>query len=257
MNDLLRECQQAARRLRRAPGFTLVTLLTLGLGIGTCTAIYTVVYSLLLQPLPYPEPDLIVHLWQVNARGTQHAFSDPNYEDVREGSRSFAALAQYAQWTVSVVGGSTPVRVKLASVSGSFPDVFGTRPVIGRTFLADERRIGGPPAVLVSYGYWQQMLGGTRDLGARPLNFEQRSYTIVGVMPPGFDFPAGADLWTPRELEERYASRTAHNWRVVGRLAPTVSLTQARDDVHAIARRLKAQYGDDTWMVDGAVVSPA
>jgi putative ABC transport system permease protein len=245
--------RQAARRLWRARGFSLVTILTLALGIGACTAIYTVVYGVLLQPLPYPEPDRLVHLWQVSKSGNQGNFSDPNYEDVRDQSRSFAGLAEYTSGVVSVVGGAAPVRTRMATVSRAFFDVFATRPLIGRSFLPEEQREGGAPAVLVSHAFWQQTLAGARDLSNRTLTFDQRTYAIVGVLPPSFRFPADAELWTARELEERYPSRTAHNWRVVGRLAPNVTLAQARDDVRGIARRLKAAHGDGTWMVDAAV----
>jgi putative ABC transport system permease protein len=245
--------RQAARRLWRARGFSLVTVLTLGLGIGACTAIYTVVYGVLLQPLPYPDPDRLVHLWQVSRSGNQGNFSDPNYEDIRDQSRSFAGLAEYTSGTVSVVGGSVPVRTRRASVSRAFFDVFATRPIVGRLFLPEEQREGGAHAVLVSHAFWQQALAGTRDLSSRTLTFDQRTFTIVGVLPPSFRFPAEAELWTARETEERYPSRTAHNWKVVGRLAPNVTLAQARDDVRGIARRLKATHGDGTWMVDAAV----
>ena len=250
---LVAALRQASRRLWRARSFSLVTVLTLGLGIGACTAIYTVVYGVLLQPLPYADPDRIVNLNQVSRSGNLGNFSDPNYEDVRDQSRSFAALAEYTSGTVSALGGSAPVRTRRASVSTRFFDVFPARPVVGRLFLPDEQRQGGAPAVIVSYGFWQTALGGARDLSNRTLTFEQRSFAIVGVLPPAFRFPAEADLWTAREIEDRYPSRTAHNWRVVGRLAPNVTLAQARDDVRSIARRLKAEHGDGTWMVDAAV----
>jgi putative ABC transport system permease protein len=254
MNEFLRDMRQAGRRLGRAPGFTLVTMATLGLGIGACTAMYTVVHGVLLRALPYPAPERMVHLWQVNARGIQTNFSDPNYEDVRDGARSFTAMAQYAQRTTSVVGGAAPVRADVASVSGGFFDVFLTQPVIGRLFAPDEQRLGGAPAVLVSHAFWQRSLRGTRDLTGQTLTFGQRAYAVIGVLPPTFRFPAGVDLWTARELEERLPSRTAHNWRVVGRLGDGVALAQARDDVRTLARRLRTEHGERTWMVDAAVV---
>jgi putative ABC transport system permease protein len=255
MNELARELRQAVRRLLQTPGFALVTVLTLGLGIGACTAIYTVVYSLLLQPLPYASPDRIVHLWQIGTRGTRGNFSDPNYEDVRDQTRSFAALAQYNANITSVVGGEAPVRAGVSSVCTQFFEVFRTQPIAGRLFVDEERQPGGARAVLVSHRFWQQSLQSTRDLRNRTLTFHQQTYNVVGVLPPTFRYPASVDVWIPRELEERLPSRTAHNWSVVGRLRDGVSLAQARSEVRTLARRLLTEHGEKTWMADAAILT--
>jgi putative ABC transport system permease protein len=244
----------AARQLLRYPGFSAVVIATLALGIGTSTLIFSVVNGVLLKPLPYPEPDRIVRVLQVNENGfVGNNLSEPNISDLKEQTRSFSALARYAVGVQPVSGGSEPTRAWTASVSGEFFDVVGIRPLAGRTFVPDELSVGAAPAAVIGYSYWQRYLGGDAAFGTRTLTIADRTYSIVGVMPAGFDYPDGAEIWTPAELWPLGESRTAHNWRAVGRLADRVSLAQARADLSAIARRLKADYGDDTWMVDAAV----
>ena len=255
MNHLWPTIVHVLRLLRRAPGFTAVAVLTLGVGIGACTAIYTVVHAVLLAPLPYDQPDRLVHLWQVNAKGRHGQFSDPNYDDVRVQSRSFEALAQYAGDRSPVAGGTSPVRARIVRVSREMAGVLRVQPFLGRWFLPAEQREGGPPAAIVSHAFWQQFLAGDADLSRHSLTFDGQSYAVVGVMPRGVGFPTlEADLWVPRELLAPLPSRTAHNWRVIGRLRGGVSVEKARGELRALAARLKRQYGDATWMLDAALV---
>ena len=250
MSDL----RLAARQLVRYPGFSAVVIATLALGIGACTLIFSVVNGVLLKPLPYPDFERIVRVRQVNANGNA-AFniSEPNFSDLHEQTRSFSALARYAVGVQPVSGGNEPTRAWTASVSKEFFDVAGIRPLAGRAFLPDELDVGATPVAVVSHSFWQRYFSGDPAFGERTLRISDRTYSIVGVMPAGFDYPDGAEVWTPAELWPLGESRTAHNWRAVGRLADGVSLEQARADLSAIARRLKAQLGDDTWMFDAAV----
>jgi putative ABC transport system permease protein len=244
----------AARQLVRYPAFSAVVIATLALGIGACALIFSVVNGVLLKPLPYPEPDRIVRVLQVNENGrVSNNLSEPNFSDLQQQTRSFAALARYAVGVQPVSGGSEPTRAWTASVSGDFFDVVRTQPLVGRAFLSEEIGVGAAPAAVISHSYWQRYFGGASALGARTLRIADRTYSVVGVMPPGFDYPDGAEIWTPAELWPLGESRTAHNWRAVGRIGQGVSLAQARADVSAIARRLKAEHGDDSWMVDAAV----
>jgi predicted permease len=255
MNILVQDLRYAVRTLKKSPGFTALAVLTLALGIGAATALFSVVEGVLLRSLPYPEPERLVQLWQLNDKGGRTNFSDPNYVDVAERSQSFQGLAQFAGGVMAVTGGSEPARVGVMEVSREFFHLLGVAPVLGRTFAPEEQQAGGVPAVLVSHGFWQRYLGGAPDVAGRALRFESAVYTVVGVLPPSFDFPAGTDLWIPSELSGRATSRTGHNWRVLGRLRDGVSLEQARQEVSAIARRLKGEYGSDTWMEDATVVS--
>jgi predicted permease len=254
VESLWRDLRYALRTLRRSPGFTAVAILTLGLGLGACTAIYTVVYGVLLRPLPYPQSDRIMQLWQITARTIEGRFSDPNYDDLRDQNRTFASMAAFYENVASVTGGASAVRVTYAGISRDVLTVLRAQPRLGRAFTPDEHVLGANPAILVGDRFWREQLGGNPDLSGVTLKFHNRTWAVIGVMPPEFRFPADAQLWVPRELEPPYASRTAHNWRVVGRLRDGVTIDQARSDLRGIAQRLKQQYGEGTTMVDVAVV---
>jgi putative ABC transport system permease protein len=255
MDHLLQDLRYALRQLGKVPGFTSVAILTLGLGIGATTTLFSVVHGVLLRALPYPKPDRIVRVFEVGKDGTRPSqMSDPNFADLSQQNRSFEGVAQFQTMVVSVSGGREPARVTAAQVSRDFFRVMGVQPVLGRTFHADEQKQGAAPVALVSYGYWQQYLDGATDLSGRTLRYGHDVVSVIGVMPPEFAFPEGADLWTPRELEPLSLSRTALNKKVIGRLATGVPLKRAREDVRGLARRLKAQYGDDTWMAGAEVV---
>ncbi|HEU4586520.1 MAG TPA: ABC transporter permease [Gemmatimonadaceae bacterium] len=251
----MRDIRFAFRTLSRAPYFTIIAILTLALGIGATTAIFTVVDGVLLRPLPYPEPQRIVRLFEEGAKGGRSSFSDPNFEDIQEQTRSFTSLAKVASYgMISVVGAASPVRAQAAAVSREFFRTMGVQPLHGRFFVSDEQREGGTPAVVVSTGFWRSALGGEPIGSGRTLTFDGKIFTVVGVAPPELDYPAGAELWVPAELFGRYPSRTAHNWPAVGRLANNVTLAMANADADNVARRLKQQYGDQTDMVGVAMV---
>ena len=250
MSTLLQDLRYGSRMLAKNPGFTAVAVLTLALGIGANTAIFSVVYGVLLRPLPYPKPEQIVDLREVNAMGGRMHFADPNFEDVRLQNHSLQGAAEYAAWLQSVSGGSEPTRSMVASVSRDFFPLMGVGPVLGRGFAQEEQRFGAAPVALISYAYWKQYLGGATDLAKIKLTIENKSCSIVGVLPAGFRFPFDSDTWIPRELWERLPGRTAHNWEVVARLGEGIPLAQARAELSGIAKRLKQQYGQDTMMVD-------
>jgi putative ABC transport system permease protein len=255
MDALRHDLRFALRSFLRTPGFSAVSVLTLALGIGATTAIFSVVHGVLLRPLPYPDADRIVRLWQLSGEGSQMDVSDPNFADWQMRSRSFAALAQVqGPYPVSVSGDAEPARVSAASISQDFLRVLGVQPAMGRAFVPEEQQPGGPPAVLVSHRFWQRHLEGTRDFAAKTLMFDGRVHRVVGVLPASLGYPPGVDVFTPRELRERLTSRTAHNWGAVGRLREGVTLEQAQAEMSAISRRMKAEYGDDTWMVDARLV---
>jgi len=254
MHVTWQEVRRALRSLVKSPRFTLTAIGTLALGIGASTAIFSVVHAVLLRPLPFPSPAAVVQLWQVNDEGGHGQFSDPNFEDIRQRSRSFEALARYRSSMASVSGVGDAVRVRVASVSRDFFDVLGVQPVLGRVFVAEELQPGGAPAAIVSFAYWQGHLGAERDLSGLEAVIQNQSYPIVGVLPPRIDFPDEVSVWTSEELLPRSTSRTAHNFRVIGRLASGVSVTAAAAETSAIARELYDRFGDDTWMVDAVVI---
>jgi putative ABC transport system permease protein len=253
METMVQDLRYALRTLRKNPGFSFVTVFTLALGIGATTAIFGVVYAVLLRSLPYDKPDQIVRLWEVSDRGHQMNFTDPNFEDLRSQGHSLQGLAEYAAWVQPVLGGAEPTRTMVASVSQDFFPLMRLQPALGRGFLPENHRFGAAPVALVSYGYWQQYLGSATDLSAIKLTIRDRVASVIGVMPTGFRFPDQAEIWVPRELWERLPSRSAHNWHVIGRLRDGVTPNQAYAELSVIARQIKRQYGQDVDMTDVSV----
>ena len=239
----------ALRLLKKSPSFTIVAILTLALGIGATTAIFSVVYGVLLRSLPYHNPQQIVRLWEQDSLGGRMNLTDPNFVDLRAQNHSLAGLAEFNSDTITVTGRGEPSRVQYAFVSRDFFSVMGVQPVLGRTFLPEEQRLNAPTAALVSYAYWQQTLGSTRDLSSVHLKIGNQPASVVGVLPPGFHFPDNSELWIPRERDVFVPSRNAHNWNGIARLRDDSSLAAARTELSGIAQRLKQQYGEDTVTV--------
>ncbi len=253
---LLQDLRFGARTLSKNPGFTFVAVLTLALGIGATTAIFSVVYGVLLRPLPYADSNRIMAVFEVNSKGTWSHLADPNFDDFRDQSRSFQAIAKYADAVVSVSGASQPTRTAVAGVSPDFLKVFGIQPIVGRDFSADDNKKGAAPVVLVSYGYWRQHLGSAQDLPQLHLKIAGALYSVIGVLPPGFRFPKDVDLWLPADLDGENQSRTSHNYLAVGRLRDGVTVRQANGDISSIARRIHETSSEqgEYLLKDGIVV---
>ena len=245
MNSWLQEIRLAVRSLVKRPGFSSVAILTLALGIGASTAIFSVLDAVLLRPLPYPDQERIVELRELDEKGRGMSFAQPNFDDLRARTRSFDALAQYSAWPQAVAGGSEPIRTNAAAVSGDFFRVLGVTPTLGRVFSSASLTESMEIAV-VSFGFWKRYLGERRDLAGTVLRFNNRSFTVLGVLPAETEFPPNVDVWYPSELFPPVPSRTAHNWRVAGRLKAGVTLEQARSEVGAIGRQLKLEHGTQT-----------
>jgi putative ABC transport system permease protein len=254
METLWQDLRGGMRLLAKAPGFAAVAILTLALGIGASTSIFSVADAVLLRPLPYPNPRQIVRVWEQAADGHRMNLADPNFDDFLAQNNTFASLAEYAYGLSSVSGGSQPVRVNIADVSSGFFKALGVKPFRGRAFGAEQQRVHGAPAVIVSHSYWQRYLGGATDLSKFHLRMEGAVYPVLGVMPEGFDFPAGVAAWIPRELDPELPSRTAHNWQCLGRIRDGITVAQARANLSVIARRIKHRYGKEVDLNDAAVV---
>src|SRR5262245_11181538 len=252
MQKLWQDLRYGARMLLKKPGFTSIAALTLALGIGACTAIFSIVDAVLLRSLPYPEADRVVQLREVSERGARIAFADPNFRDVRERNRSLEAVAEYGGSMETITGGSEPLRARVLSATNDFFRVLGVAPLVGRAFLPEDAKDGGKQVAVVSHGFWQKALGGRADLAGVKLRISDRVFDVVGVMPPGFSYPQGFDLWTPRELFPPQTSRSGHNWDAFARIKSGVTLEQARADLSAIARQIKQEHGKD---VDTAYIA--
>ena len=255
MHALWQDVRYGLRMLAKNPGFTVVAVLTLALGVGATTAIFSVIYGVLLRPLPYTHPERIVHLWEMSSDGHHMNFADPNFADMQSQNHSLQGIAEYGNLLESVSGGKEPTRTMVAPVSRDFFAVLGVQPAIGRGFAPEEQRYNAPATAMVSYAYWKQSLDATKDLSAVRLKIDAQPAVVVAVMPPGFRFPDNTDIWVPREIYDTYPSRTAHNWRVIGRLREGTSVGASRTELTGIAQRLKQQFGNDTAMV-GVAMEP-
>jgi putative ABC transport system permease protein len=257
MNRLVQDLRYALRQLGRSPGFSAVAIITLALGIGATTAIFSVVYGVLLRPLPYANPDRIMAIFEVNTQGGRSRLADPNFNDFRDQNHSFEAMAKYSAYPSSVSGGSQPSRSSVGHVSSDFFNVFRVRPIIGRELNAADDVKGAAPVAVVSYGYWKQYLGSSADLSPLNLKIDSGMYPVVGVLPPGFQFPAKVDLWIPADPKGENPSRTSHNYDAVGRLRDGVTVEQANAEISAIARRIhNAATGQNDFLLKDATVLP-
>lgn len=245
MRTLIADFRYAGRTMRRSPWFTAFAIAIMALGIGANTAMFSVVSGVLLKPLPYPGADRIVTLRTAFlARGeTQALVSIANFKDWRDHSSSFEAMSSYRPGESSVTPGDTAEYARIASVDAQFFRVFGVEPVIGRTFTPEEVSPDAPPYVLISHAYWQARFAGDGRILERTIRVNNRSRSIIGVLPAGFQFPGQTDMWLPQAT--RSTSRTGHNLFAVGRLKAEVSLEHAQADLTRVAAALEQQYPDN------------
>ena len=257
METILHDVRHSLRILRRSPGFTSISVLTLALAIGAATAIFSVVYGVLLRPLPYPNPGRIMAVFEITTKGTWNNLADPNFDDFRDQSHTFQAIAKYSVYVVSVSGGTQPTRSMVARVTPQFLNVFRVRPVIGRDFVASDNTKGAGPVALVSYGYWKQYLGSSLDFSKLHLKIDNTIYSVVGVLPESFRFPDDSAIWAPADLDGENPSRTSHNFQAVARLHDGVTVEQANGEIRAIARRIHDSASDQNeYLLKDAAVIP-
>ena len=244
MDALRQDIRHGLRRLARSPGFTIVAQLTLALGIGANTAIFTVVNAVIFKPLPYERSERLVGVFHQTPGGPLSVMSGPNFVDVRAQNRTLSGMTAVNNIGLTVTGRGAPIRADGAEVSASFFDVLRVRPILGRGFRSDENDPGHHRVVVLSHGFWLQRFGGSSDAIGKTMTIEGAPYTIVGVAPAGFSYPEGAGLWVPMLHDDdfRVANRGAWYVDVIGRLKDGVTAAQAAADVESIARRLERQY---------------
>ncbi|HEX8180849.1 MAG TPA: ABC transporter permease, partial [Pyrinomonadaceae bacterium] len=259
MNNLWLDLRYGARMLLKRPSFTLITVLTLALGIGANTAIFSLVSAVLLRPLNYQEPERLVMIWEgVAALGlTGDTPAPANYADWKAQSQSFADMAALNLQNFNLTGDGEPERVTAFGATANFFPLLGVQPVLGRTFTDEEAKPGANKVVVLSHGLWQTRYGGERSIVGRDIELNGEKYTVVGVMPADFQFAVpDTRLWvplafTPAEL----ANRDTHYLNVVARLKPGVSVAQANADIQAITERIAAAYPDSSSGLGASVVS--
>ncbi|HVQ26298.1 MAG TPA: ABC transporter permease, partial [Planctomycetota bacterium] len=262
MDTLLDDLRHAVRRLRLAPGFTLVAGLTLALGIGGNAAVLSALEALLLRPLPYPDPGGLVLVHQTDPAQPRRPVAPANFLDWRERARSFEGLAAYEMVGRLLVGRESAQKLDVAIVSGNFFDVFGAHAGVGATFGAEAP---GPREILLAHALWQSRFGGERDVVGRELQLDQELVRVVGVMPAGFDFPRGAELWLRAKDDlpelpiamggDLRALRDTRYLGVVGRLRDGARLAGAQAEMDHVAAALAREYPDAN-SGNGARVEP-
>jgi len=247
MHKLLQDLRYATRTLVKKPGFVLVAVVTLALGIGGSTAIFTVVNSALLRGLPYRSSNELYHLWERTPQKefNRREFSYPDYQDYQQNS-VFTGLAGYTGGGAILSGSGEPESVPAARASANFFSVLGVDPIVGRTFQDGEDKPGGPKVTVLTYGLWQRKFGGDPNAVGKQLTINSESYTVIGVLPQTFQFALRpADLWlpyqpTPNQLSRRFM----HGTNLIGRLKPGVSANQAQSELSVIASRIEQQFKD-------------
>ena len=247
LDSLIGDVRYGARVLRRNPGFTVLAVLTLALGIGANTALFSIVHGVLLQPLPYPQPNELVGLWQTNpSKGhARNVVSIGAYNDWKEQADAFEAMAAYRDgFGVAYTGDGDPQRLIASAVTPGFFRLLGVPAMLGRTFVQEEATEGEDGAILISHSFWSARLGGDDQILGRILTIDGESVRVVGVLQAGFAFLRDdVDIWTPLTFSETARQdRKSHSIGVIARLAPNVSLEAARASMHTIAARLGEAY---------------
>src|SRR5215831_1511062 len=242
METLLREVRYGIRSLLKRPAFTTIGLITLALGIGANTAIFSVVNAVLLRPLPYDDPERIVWLWDTQPQLATTPTSLPDFLGWKEQNQSFDHLAAFQGGSMFVDAGDGTTDTRVGLVTPELFSVFHVNPILGRTFLDEETLPGRFRVAVLSHSMWQNRFGSDRNVSGRTIQLNGVAYTIIGVMPAGFSFPDRAELWRPLPIDPAKLDPGPHYLSVVGRLKPEVTLAQAQADMSTIAARLSQQY---------------
>ena len=270
MTAIIQDFRFALRMLRKSPGFTAIAVITLALGIGANTAIFSIVNAVLLKPLPFPEPDRLLYVTSgfSNQKDVARPFaiSYPDFLDWRANAKSFSGMASYHGDSFTLTGLAQPLHIFGVTVSGDFFNVVGQQPFLGRGFTRDEEK-PGTRVVVLSHQLWESAFHGDRGIVGRAITMDKQSYTVVGVMPPGYVFPMEGDapqLWRTYAPEAETtnpkdpsitAERGAHFLQAVARLNPGVSLETAREEMNVITRNLSVQYPDTNKKFPVAIVT--
>jgi predicted permease len=251
METLLKDIRYGVRGLLKRPGFTVIALITLALGIGANTAIFSVVSAVLLRPLQFRDPEQLVVVWEEAsfAGFPTNTPAPANYIDWKNQNQSFADMAAAASTSFNLTGDGEPERIQANQVNANFFQLFGVQPLLGRGFLPEEDRPGGNKVAVLSYSLWQSRYGGDPAIINREILLNGEKHTVVGVMPAGFQFLENdVRLWVPFAMDhEEAANRDGHYLQVIARLKPDVVLSQAQADMNAVMRRIATDHPADTF----------
>jgi putative ABC transport system permease protein len=262
MGNLLQDFRYGLRMLFKHPGFTLIAVVALALGIGANSAIFSVVNTIVLRPLPFDKPEQLVMLWGTNLKKSETKSSAAylNVADWRERNHVFDSIAGYSGGTATLTGGEAPVQLDGVVTTADLFRVLGVKLVMGRSFTIEDERAGATPVVIIGEGLWQRRYGGDRGIVGRQIMLDGKPATVVGIAPSAFKFPLDtptpAEFWTPLDArDELNAERGASYLRVVARLKPGVQLEQAQAEMSAISGQLEQEYPDKNAGVGVHVIS--
>ncbi|HEY2934610.1 MAG TPA: ABC transporter permease [Acidobacteriota bacterium] len=251
LDALLQDLRFGARVLLKNPAFTLVAMLALALGIAANTAIFSVVNAVLLQPLPYKDADHLVKVWGrftgIGLPNDQNWFSAPEFRELQQLNKSFTHVAAISGASFNINADGTPERIEGAQVSAGFFSLLGVQAHVGRTFLPGEDEPGRDNVVVLTHGLWNRRFGGDRNVSAKTINVNGRTFSIAGVLPPDFQFPGEAEMWAPLAFSPDAlgpGNRGSHGLEVLARIKPELSLQQARADMATVTRRIIEQNKD-------------
>ncbi len=255
----LADIRYAARRLRSSPGFTTVTVLTLAVGVGATTAILSAVNRIVFHPLPYPDPERILMVWDVGVEGSRLDGTFGTYRELVERSRSFESMASAKQWQPTLNAGAEPEMIDGQRVSASYFQVLGVKPILGRDFNEVEDRADGPRVVILSDGLWRRRFGADPTIVGRTITLSDSPYLVAGVMPKGFSssLEPSAELWSTLQYDLTQGRAWGHHLRIVGRLRPGVGVEQAKTELSQIAKTPLPEYARAEWadMKDGFLIA--
>ena len=257
MESFLQDVKYSVRMFVKSPAFTAIAVLTLALGIGANTAIFSVINSVLLRPLPFHDPDGLVQLWETEAAPGTYPFAGPDYLDWQAQNHTLEATSLYT-WGrgFNASGAGEPESASVISAQANFFSVLGVQPKLGRTFAAGEDQEGKNHVAILSYGFWQRHFGGDLGVIGKPVELSSETYSVIGVMPRWFNYPPATDIWAPIDMSPKnLGNRGSHSYRALGRLKPGVSINQAQADLTVIAKHLEQQYPDSNDKVGAAVIS--
>src|SRR4051812_14045207 len=246
---MLADLRYAFRMLVKAPVFSVVAILTLALGIGANTAIFSAVNPTLFESLPYPHADRVVTLLELHGDGSRGAGTFGIYQGLLERQHALAAMAVFKPWRPTLTGPNEPERVEGQRVSASFFRVLGVAPVLGRDFQTADDQLHGPDLAIISDGLWRRRFGADLTVVGRQVTLDDKLYTIIGVMPPGFDnvLAPAAELWTPLQYDMSLGTAWGHHLRTIGRLQPGISLEQATREIDALAHAVLQERRPETY----------
>jgi predicted permease len=232
--------------LVKSPGFTLIAVLALTLGIGASTAIFSVIYAVLIRPLPYENPDQLVMLWETTPQ-MQTSVAYPNFVDLRDNQSSLEQIAAFRRDSFNLTGAGEAERLQGRMVSHDFFEALRVNMLLGRDIAEEEDRAGGTPVVILNHGFWQRRFGGDQSVIDKPLTLNGKSFTVIGVTPPDFQFGSGADIFVPiGQWSDRFQSRGEHpGIYVLGRMKPGVTIEQTRQDLDSIWTVLNEKFPDN------------